>query len=77
MKNKQDAQAIAASERTLKLLEKATSAASQTRELLKDAVILRTSVLGLDTRLLSRVAAADEQLKEAAASAEAGDKDHA
>ncbi len=77
LKNKQDAQAMAASERALKLLEKASSIASQTRELLKDAVSLRSYVLGLDGSMLAHVSAADELLKRAAASAEAGDKQQA
>jgi hypothetical protein len=77
LKNKQDAQAVAASGRALKLLDKAAFVATQTRELLKEAVSLRTSVLEFDGSLLSRVTPADEILKQAAASSEAGDKNKA
>jgi hypothetical protein len=77
LKNKQDAQAVAAAGRALKLLDKAALVANQTRELLKAAVSLRTSVLEFDGSLLSRVTSADQILKEAAASSEAGDKNRA
>ena len=73
LKNKQDAQAVAASAQALKLLEKAALVATQTRELLKDTVSLRTRVRELDISLLARVTPADEILKQAAASSEAGD----
>jgi hypothetical protein len=77
LKNKQEAQAIAASGRTLRLLDKAASLATQTRELLKDAVNLRTSVLELDGSLLPRLTPADEILKQAAGTSELGDKNKA
>lgn len=77
LKNKQEAQAVAASGRTLKLLDKAAFVATQTRELLKNAVSLRTSVLELDGSLLPRLTPADEILKQAAGSSELGDKNKA
>src|SRR5262249_4569026 len=73
LKNKQDAEASSAAERAVKLVEKATSVATKTRELLKDTVSLRSSVANLDGFLGSRLTSADEILKQAAAAAEAGD----
>jgi hypothetical protein len=61
----------------VKLAEKAASVATKTRELLKDTVTLRSSVAELDGSLISRLASADEILKQAAAAAEAGDKSKA
>jgi hypothetical protein len=77
LKSKQDTEAIAAAERAVKLVEKATSAATKTRELLKDTVTLRSSVAELDGSLVSRLTSADEILKQAAAAAEAGDRSKA
>jgi len=77
LKNKQEAQAIAASERALKLVEKAELVASRTRELLKDPMSLRTSALELDASLRSHLISGDEILKQAAAASEAGDKNQA
>lgn len=77
LKNKQEAQAIAACERASNLLDRAASVAVATRELLREAIGLRISVLELDEGIASRLASGDEILKQAAASAEVGNKNQA
>ncbi len=77
LKNKEEAQAIAACERALKLLDRATSVAAGTRELLKEPIRARNSALEIDPNLTSHLTAGDEIFKQAAASAEAGNKSQA
>ena len=75
IRNKQETQATAAAERTLKLLEKAQSIASQTRELLQKTVTFRIALLSFDENL--PLGPGDEALKQAAAFSEKGDKQQA
>jgi hypothetical protein len=77
LKNKQDSEASSSAERAIKLAEKATSVATKTRALLKDTVSLRSSVAELNSNLSAELTEADEILKQAAAAAEAGDRNKA
>lgn len=77
LQNKQEADAVSDAQKALKAVDEATSTAARTREFLKEAVNVRTTVLGIDDAVSSRAAKADELLKEAAEALEEGHQDQA
>jgi hypothetical protein len=77
LQSKHNLEAVANSQKALRAIDAAKSSATRAREILGDAVSVRTTALGIDASLASRLTQADGIFKQAAEALEEGHRDQA
>jgi hypothetical protein len=77
LQSKHETEAVSNAQKALKAIDEAKSTATRAREFLREAESVRTTTLGINDSLSSRVTKADGILKQAAGALEEGHRDQA